>query len=63
MMDTPVHDIKFVKMFQREKELGAIETGSFFVEALFTLQVVKQFSAIDKAELMYEVSQRYEPVK
>lgn len=38
-------------MFQGKKQLGTVETGSLFVEALFTLQVMEQLSSVDKSEL------------
>lgn len=48
-VDEPIHNIQFVQVFESKKQLGTIEARTFLVETLFTLQVVEQLSAVDKA--------------
>lgn len=46
----PIDDIEAVQMLEGDQELGCIEPRSFLVEFPFSLQVMEQFTTVDKGQ-------------
>jgi hypothetical protein len=46
---SPVDNIKIMEVFQCKKEFCAVEATTFFVEFLFALEVMEEFSSVNES--------------
>jgi len=44
----PVNHIELVQVLESQKKFSTVEPCTFFVETLFTLEVMEQFASIDE---------------
>ena len=64
-INSPVHNIVFVQMFEREDQLGNVEPGSGLGESTLLLQVPEQFSSTlvirDEKEVILGLETEFQP--
>ena len=64
-INSPVHNIVFVQMFEREDQLGNVEPGSGLGKSTLLLQVPEQFSSTlvirDEKEVILGLETEFQP--